>query len=356
MSLATTAPLRTRKQAEMAKKQTAKAKAKAKGKPQKARRVGRSVLNLKPVKRLARKDIRKPDDTSATHADVQHALTKAKGPSVLKGVQGLNRSRIVVAEKVFQWRMLDTDVANREDHILDMANAIVDSSKPLDAILVFPVGDKFYVVDGHHRLAAYHTARWIGPIPATVFSGTLDEAYLEALRLNSRNKLSMTKDDKQEAAWRLVKLGVLSKAQIRELTTAATSNVGNMRRVLRKLQELERPEGAIPLADLTWKRALREDYAFEDGGKEWDADDWKEREANKIVEALMKANIGFMLRKHTEITAMALERLDPNLPEALMAEWLHRPENGEFLVGLIKDQLDEEALRAWTVLQDPLKF
>jgi hypothetical protein len=78
----------------------------------------------------------------------------------------------------------------------------------------------------------------------------------------------MTKDDKQDAAWRLVKLGVLSKAQIREVTTVATSNVANMRRVLRKLQELERPEGAIPLAELTWKRALREDYyAPEDGGK-----------------------------------------------------------------------------------------
>jgi hypothetical protein len=355
MTLVTTGLLQTRKQVEMAKKQTARAK--AKGKPKKARRLGRTEVKPKPMKRLVRKDIRKPPDTTETHADVQKARAEAKGSSVLKGVQELNRSSIVVAENVFQWRLLDTDVANREDHILDMANAIVDSHKPLDAILVFPVGDKFYVIDGHHRLAAYHTARWIGPIPATVFGGTLDEAYLEALRLNSRNKLSMTKDDKQNAAWRLVKLGVLSKAQIREATTVATSNVANMRRVLRKLQELERPEGAIPLAELTWKRALREDYyAPEDGGKDWDADEWKEREANKIVEALMKANIGFMLRKQPEITAMALERLDPNLPAFLMAEWLHWPENEEYIVGLIRDHLDEEAANAWTVSREPMRF
>jgi ParB-like nuclease domain len=339
----------------MAKKQPVKAKTKAK--PQKARRVGRRVAKPKPLKRFVRKDIRKPEDTNATPADVQQALTSAKGSLELKGKLNLSRDSIVVAEKVFQWRLLATDVANREDHILSMANAIVDSNKPLNAILVFPVGDKFYVVDGHHRLAAYHTASWIAPIPATVFSGTLDEAYLEALKVNSRNKLSMTKDDKHEAAWRLVKLGVLSKAQIREVTTVATSTVANMRRVLRKLLELKRPEGAIAIAVLTWKRALREDYyAPEDGGKKWDADEWMEREANKIVEALMKANIGFMLRKQPEITAMALERLDPNLPAFLMREWLHWPENEEYIVGLIRDHLDEEAATAWTVSHEPKMF
>lgn len=340
----------------MAKKAKRAVTTKAKGKSKVGRKVGRRGL-VKSSKRLVRKDIRKPADTNETHANVQQALRNAKGSSELKGALALSRKSIVVAENVFQWRLLDRDVANREDHILSMANAIVDSNKPLDAILVFPVGNRFYVVDGHHRLAAYLTARWIGPIPATVFSGTLDEAYLEALRLNSRNKLSMTKEDKQEAGWRLVKLGVLSKAQIREVTTVATSTVANMRRVLRKLQELERPEGATPLAELTWKRALREDYfAPEDGGKKWDAEEWMDGEANKIVEALMKANVGFMLRKQPEITAMALERLDPNLPAFLMAEWLHWPENEEYIVGLIRDHLDEEAATAWRVSKEPTKF
>ena len=296
-------------------------------------------------------------DTNEAHGDVQRALTRAKGSSVLKGTLGLNRNSIVVAEKVFQWRLLDTDVANREDHILSMANVIADSGKPLDAILVLQVGGKFYVIDGHHRLAAYDTARWNGDIPARAIGGTLNQAYLEAHRLNSRNKLPMTKEDKQEAAWRLVKLqDGSSREQISEWTTVSTSNISNMRRVLKKLQGLERSADAIPIADLTWRRALREDWAAEDGGKEWDADEWKEREANKIVEALMKANIGFMLRKQPEITAMALERLDPNLAGALMAEWLCWPENEDFIVGLIEDRLGEEAAEAWAVSQEPVKF
>jgi hypothetical protein len=334
---------------------------KATGKPQKARRVGRKVAvgkpaRRKPLKKLARRDIRKPVDTNETHVDVQRALTKAKSSPELKGALGLNRNSIVVAEKVFQWRLLDTDVANREEHILSMAKAIADSGKPLDAILVLQVGGKFYVIDGHHRLAAYDTARWIGAIPARAFGGTLDQAYLEALRLNSRNKLPMTKEDKQEAAWRLVKLqDGSSREQISEWTTVSTSNISNMRRVLKKLQGLERGPDVIPIADLTWRRALREDWAAEDGRKEWDADEWKEREANEIVEALMKANIGFTLKKQPEITAMALERLDANLPEALMKEWVHRLDP-EFLVGFITDQLHEEAAKAWTALQEPKKF
>jgi hypothetical protein len=352
MTLATTERPQTRKQADVTKK-----KMDAKGKPQNVRPVGTKAMKPKPSRRLARKDIHKPEDTNETHADIQRALAKAKGSSALKGVLGLNRKSIVVAERVFQWRLLDTDVANREEHILGMATAIADSGKPLDAILVLPVGGKFYVIDGHHRLAAYDTAKWSRDIPARAFGGTLNQARLEALRLNSRNKLSMTKEDKQEAAWKLVKLqDGSSKEQIHEWTTVSTSNVGNMRRVLKKLQGLERGEDAIPIADLTWRRALREDWATVEGGKEWEADEWKEREANKIVEALMKANIGFMLKKQPEITAMALERLDGNLAEALMAEWLHRPENEGFIVALIKDHLDAEAASAWVVSNEPKVF
>ena len=212
------------------------------------------------------------------------------------------------------------------------------------------------VIDGHHRLASYDTAKWNGAIPAEVFEGTLDQAYLEALRLNSRNKLPMSKEDKQEAAWRLVKLqDGSSREQISEWTTVSTSNISNMRRVLKKLQGLERSADAIRLEDLTWRRALREDWQAENGGEAWDADEWMEREAGEIVEALMKANIGFKLKQRPEITAMALEKLDPSLPEALMKEWVHMLDP-EFLVGFITEQLDEGAARAWTALQEPVKF
>jgi hypothetical protein len=309
----------------------------------------------KPVRRklLTRRNLRKPGDTNETHEDIQRALTNSKGSLDLKGKLNLSRDSIVVAEKVFQWRLLDTDVANREDHILGMANAIADSGKPLDAILVLPVGDRFYAVDGHHRLAAYDTARWSRMIPATVFCGTLIEARREALRLNSKNKLPMTKDDKQEAAWRFVKLEDGStKEQISEWSTASTSNIGIMKSKLRKLKKLE----GVPIADLTWAQALRMNWEPDAGGKEWDADEWKERKAQEIVDALLNSNIAFMLRKDPEITAIALERLDGNLAGGLMYEWFLRPENEDRITGFIEDHLDERTGMAWTAAKEPMKF
>ena len=335
----------------------AKKAATVKSKPKNSGTTPKKLAKPKAVKRLVRKDIRKPEDTNEKHEDVRERIAKASGSEVLKGTLGLKRNSIVLAEKVFQWRLLDTDVVDREEHILDMANAIADSGKPLPELLVLQVGGKFYVIDGHHRLAAYDTAKWAGAIPAMAFGGTFDQAHLEALRLNSRNKLPMTKDDKQQAAWRLVNLqNGASKEQISEWTTVSTSNISNMRRVLKKLQGLERPDEEVPIADLTWRRALNEDWAAEEGGKDWDAEEWMEREATAIVEALMKANIGFTLKKRPEITAMALEKLDANLPAALMAEWMHLPENTEFLVGFIRDQLDEDAAQAFVALQGPRKF
>jgi hypothetical protein len=324
-------------------------KTKARGGPKGSRVTVKKPVKPKPPKLLTRRNLIKPADTNETHEDVQRALTAAQSSSDLKGKLKLSRDSIVIAEQVFQWRLLGTDVVNREDHILGMANAIADGGEPLAAILVLPVGDRFYVVDGHHRLAAYDTAQWSRAIPAEVFGGTLPEARREALRLNSRNKLPMTKDDKQEAAWRLVKQG-LGREQIHEWTGASTSNVSKMKAKLSKLRD--RGRTTEELGALTWVQA-RGDWTPEE--RDFDVDAWQERKADKLVDAMQKAHIGHMLRKQPEITAMALEKLDANLPEALMKQWVYRLDP-EFLVGFITEQLDEEAARAWTALQTPKKF
>ena len=57
---------------------------------------------------------------------------------------------------------------------------------------MLPVGEHYYVIDGHHRVDAYHSAKWSRPIPVEVFHGTVDEARIEALVRNSKDKLRMT--------------------------------------------------------------------------------------------------------------------------------------------------------------------
>ena len=109
MSLVTTGHPKTRRQAEMARK---------------PKRSGR----------LLRKSIRIPEDTGHTVSDIAAVLAGAKEPQGSpKAVRNLPRESIVVAEKDFQWRLTNEDIGARDDHILELANIIAATGKPLDA-------------------------------------------------------------------------------------------------------------------------------------------------------------------------------------------------------------------------------
>lgn len=261
-----------------------------------------------------------PADTGERFADLEQKLAKAKPPQASKGKLRLHRKSIRVAEHVFQWRLPGRDEFERADHILRMAKSIRDTGEPLEPILVFPVGADCYVVDGHHRLAAYDTARWDKTLPATVFEGTFKEAQVRALTANSKDKLRLTTEEKSEAAWRLVRqMGYsLTVAEIASASTVAPRTVHNMRRVWREVQVLaQREEKPLP-DDITWRAAMAllkgEAPAFE-------RDEWIAAQAHKLVELLRKANLGVNLTKDAEITARALRLISNSLPRALIEEW-----------------------------------
>ena len=156
--------------------------------------------------RLRGSEIIQPADTGHTLADIAGLLATAEASlEPPKGRQNLKRESILIATKAFQWRLPNENEGARDDHIQTLSNAIRDTGKPLDPILVFTVRDAFYVVDGHHRLAAYDTAQWRKMIPATVFDGTLEGASDAGRAANIRDKLPMSRNDKREAAWTLGK-------------------------------------------------------------------------------------------------------------------------------------------------------
>jgi predicted XRE-type DNA-binding protein len=168
-------------------------------------------------------------------------------------VTHLNRNEIHVAEEgVFQWRRYQRNARQSADHITALVRGLKATGEPFEAILVFWAGDRFFAVDGHHRLAAYDAANWNAPIPVKVCEGSSDAAQLAALQGNNKDKLPMTRADKSNAAWRLVKQGGFSQSQIAALTAVSTSTVKNMRR---KLHEIE-AAGADPL-EMDWERAQR---------------------------------------------------------------------------------------------------
>lgn len=275
----------------------------------------------KQSRRLTRRDVVVPADTGERVADLERKLAKARTPQVSKSKLTLRRDNICVANAVFQWRLPGRDEAARTEHILDMAKSVRDTGGPLEAILVFPVGGAFYVVDGHHRLAAYDTARWSKTIPAVVFEGTFRAALIRALTENSRNKLALTRAEKSEAAWRLVReFGrTLDALEIRKASGVSRRTVFTMQAKWEELRKIFKQRGEALPDDLLWTKAQTLLKGREDA---FDSEAWIEAEAQKMVDRLRKANLGPNLTKQPEITARALRLISDNLPRALIEEWL----------------------------------
>jgi hypothetical protein len=155
----------------------------------------------------------------------------AKGTKAPKSVpKALKLNDIHIAPKVFQWRLLGRNMLASGEQVLDLARAlqdVEDGVSPFPPLLVYLIGDRYYVLDGHHRLDAYHSVKWRHPVAVRVFNGTLRQAQLKALQENSRNKLPMTREDKISAAWELTKtMPQLSKQQVHNLDGATPHTCG----------------------------------------------------------------------------------------------------------------------------------
>ena len=211
-----------------------------------------------------------------------------------------------VADLVFQWRLTDENLMEDQKHTLELARILKDQDKPLEPILVTPIGSGFYVVDGHHRLQAYRTARWEKTIPVVYFEGTVQEACLEAFRLNCKNKLPMTIDDKREAAWRLLKDGKMSQTTISTETSVSLRTISTRSKTLKDFGERVR--------ELTWRRAKSLKWVSEEELP--DMETWKEKKAQAMTKQLLK-NLTKDAYKYPDVLAMALRQIDDNLAQAL---------------------------------------
>lgn len=279
---------------------------------------------------IMRHDIRRPVDTGETFEDIERRIgrlpaNKAPAPGGTAGtIVDLARNSIRVAAGVFQWRIPKRNMLPSDDHIFGMAQALHRQRAPLTPITVFPVGDAYYVMDGHHRLAAYDTARWTKAIPAQVYQRSLDEAWRSALGRNSKDKLPMTKEDKLSAAWRIVKKDDPrdSIASVANLSQVSESTVSNMRKVWNTINDGKHGDPK-EIQALTWAKARR---LAEGRADQAELEDWLEQEANKLVEALHRAKLVGRLTKSADILALVLEKLGEGLPAALMAEWSEEEE------------------------------
>lgn len=237
---------------------------------------------------------------------------------------------IYIEETLFQPRQfLEDSGAASEDHTTKLTEALCnEASKTLDAITVWWSGRRWYVLDGAHRFKAYHRAKRLkglttASIPVEVFSGNLYQALAECARLNSKDKLPMTKSDKLNRAWKLTVLNQHSKREIHSICKVGTTTVSRMRNLLLKIKEQKPQIHADTILNMSWEDAQRSDrpeIAYNES--------WIERIAIEWAERLAKS-FGTKAAKQPEIFAKAIELYSEKLPKSLVQNWWELTENTE---------------------------
>ncbi len=117
--------------------------------------------------------------------------------------------REISTDAAFQFRHMGIDKA----HVKGLAQTL-RTVGDLEPILVWQevradgqVTGRLVLLDGQHRLAAYATAKGSQEaVPVTILTGGQQVAMLAAVRANTRDSLPLTKTERVDAAWRLVRL------------------------------------------------------------------------------------------------------------------------------------------------------
>lgn len=260
---------------------------------------------------------------------VQRELEKGS-PAPKMRTKELPLDAIRMRHSVFQPREFE-DTARSEDHVRALVDAIkIEPGNRLDPITVWWSGKHWTVLNGHHRVLAYARARKSGfkqhqpdgrktadwMVPVRYFEGTLQEALIEATRTNSKNQLSMTKDEKLNRGWRLTVLfPELSKAQVAGACKISPRTVANMRSQLKVIKADYPKDWQSESLALSWKEAQRwgkKDMEFDESWQDKLALEWSKR---------LGKTFGTKLAEHPEIAAHALslysERLTAELGQLL---------------------------------------
>lgn len=250
---------------------------------------------------------------------------------------------IHIADKAFQWRLPGEDINGSAEHIKVLKRAIGRGSRPhpLDALLVTAVGERFYLIDGFHRLAAYRAADWQGSVPVEVFNGSVDAAQDEAFARNKNDKKPLSTEAKNEAVWKRLRDGT-TWSKLKDIYGASQ---GTLARMAKKLRDIEAT--GQDAKTITWTQARRLDWTP-------DAD----YDSAAVVDENARALAGRLatvsnFAKDPEVTAKAIGLVNATLPLAMMQEWTL--EAAKATAGWLRDQgkddladeLDEALERAF---------
>lgn len=173
---------------------------------------------------------------------------------------------VVLAPEVFQCRdrFNPKNGVTKEGgaHVAGMVGHLKGSSTAdLDPVTILRVGGRSILIDGHHRLAAYKTARRTD-IPVQYFTkGGPATALLNCGAENQKTKLTMTALDRSQWAWELVKAKRYSKAEESRASGASERTIATMRSALKRMEADGEP---VPEQ---WRGVIAKEYQDGDGKK-----------------------------------------------------------------------------------------
>lgn len=193
-----------------------------------------------------------------------------------------------------------------EDHV-EALRRIRKDGRELDHILVIQVGPQTILLDGHHRLEAYRrhpTAD--ASIPAEFFAGGLEEALDAAGEANTKMRLQMSAEERQNFAWRRTVLGIGSIKQVSRVAGVSERTVTTMRQVRDRIASGGGPTpNTKPGFFGTWREARK--AARDDTGEaSSDYDEHMERKARLLAADLYKRH-GTAFTREPMMTARVLE-------------------------------------------------
>lgn len=218
-----------------------------------------------------------------------------------------------------------------ERHVSELIKAI-KAVGALDPVTVMVIGQRFVLIDGHHRIEAYGAAGWASPVPVRYFGGTPEEAVLVAGEANSKAKLPMDNADRQNFAWRLVVIDRHSKTEVARASGISEAQVAIMRRAKRTLGEQAGDH-------VSWFRArLAANGMEQDRNNDDDErDKWMDEVAERYADGMAK-KFSTRLAHNPEIAAMALAKyFGRKLPE---------------VYGFLRDHLSEDQRQAVEAVND----
>ena len=232
---------------------------------------------------------------------------------------------------LFQRRDISKRYGEDEGHVQNLQNWIgnnPDRPNMLDPIVVWWGGDCWYACDGHHRREAYRRQKVKVPVPVEVFEGTLQEAIAFATAANSKNRMTMTSEDKSNSAWLLTVMpptkgkSEYTRAEIREIAGVSIRTVASMRRIKATLLTMLNPETrkdytAQDLMGLTWNKAKLVAAGAELGPEP----DWESALEERIRKYAARIQRQFVGKPSTdaEAFASALVELDRTIPGKYVA-------------------------------------